>query len=106
MPRRGDIVLVAFPFTDLSGEKRRPALIIASSRDHCVTLFITSRTLGEKKWNVPISATKESGLAIPSILRCDKIASFDAQIVQGAIGKAPQDTMRRIDAKLRTLLRL
>lgn len=106
MPRRGDIVLVAFPFTDLSGDKRRPALIIASSSDHCVTLFITSRIQGEKKWTVPISATRGSGLSVSSIIRCDKIASFDVRIIQGAIGKASRDTMRRIDAKLRLLLRL
>lgn len=27
--RRGDIVLIQFPFTDLSGTKRRPAAILA-----------------------------------------------------------------------------
>ena len=106
MPKRGDIALVNFPFTDLSGEKRRPALIIAISAHQFVTLFITSQVEGERKWSVPIRATRESGLLVPSMIVCDKVASFDSLIVKGAIGKAPQDTMRKIDSKLRTLLRL
>ncbi len=28
--QRGDIVIVAFPFTDLRGNKRRPAIVIGS----------------------------------------------------------------------------
>jgi hypothetical protein len=30
--RRGDIVLVSFPFTDLSSSKRRPARVVSQGR--------------------------------------------------------------------------
>jgi mRNA interferase MazF len=106
MPKRGDIVLVTFPFTDLTGEKQRPALVIARSADHCVTLFITSRTRGDKRWLVRVDATKSNGLLVPSVIRCDKIASFDMRIIHGRIGRASDAAMREISSKLRRLLSL
>jgi len=104
--KKGDIALVSFPFTDLSGEKRRPAFVVGMSADHCIALFVTSRTHGERKWHVPISASKRSGLTLPSIIRCDKIASFDVRIVQGELGKAPRHVVKQVDSKLRRLLKL
>ena len=41
----GSIVLARFPFTDLSGDKRRPALVISRDNDRrtdIVVCFITS----------------------------------------------------------------
>ncbi len=46
---RGDVVLVSFVFTDESGERRRPAVIVSSdayhqSRQEAIIAAITSRT--------------------------------------------------------------
>ena len=106
MPKRGEIALVKFPYTDFSGEKIRPALVIAHSVDHAVTLFITSRATGRREWNIKIEASNSSGLAVDSMIRCDKIASFDLRIVQGTIGTASPSVMRAVDDKLRRLLKL
>jgi mRNA interferase MazF len=49
--RQGDIVLVAFPFTDLSSSKRRPALVVSPDRfnkraEDLVLVAITSQVRG------------------------------------------------------------
>ncbi len=36
----GDIALVPFPFTDLSGAKQRPALVVATLQDDCIIAAI------------------------------------------------------------------
>jgi len=41
---KGDVVVVKFPFTDLSGSKKRPALVVAGlSGDDSILCMITSQ---------------------------------------------------------------
>ena len=40
---KGDIVLIPFPFTDLSGNKNRPAIILVDSEDDVTACFLTHK---------------------------------------------------------------
>ncbi|OGG73065.1 hypothetical protein A3A38_01810 [Candidatus Kaiserbacteria bacterium RIFCSPLOWO2_01_FULL_53_17] len=104
--KKGDIVLVMFPFTDMSGEKRRPALVVGNSEEHVVVAFISTRATGSKRWHISISPSEQSGIVSPSTIRSDKILSIDISIVSGAIGTAPVSVMKKVNALLRKLLAL
>ena len=41
---KGDIILITFPFTDLSGSKLRPALVLADRSFDVTVCFITTQT--------------------------------------------------------------
>ncbi len=41
---KGDVVLVPFPFTNLKGAKKRPAIILYTGLEDVIVVFITSRT--------------------------------------------------------------
>ena len=89
----GSIVLARFPFTDLSGEKRRPALVISRDNDRrtdLVACFITSVPRSGPEM-APLSATAETGLKVPSLVRFDKLATLDRSVIAGKIGAAPAD---------------
>ena len=89
--RKWDIVLVPFPFTDLTAVKRRPALIISpnsysSSGPDVVIVFITSRMdLPSRPGDHRIRFWKESGLPKPSMMRM-RFATIDQTIIIKKLG--------------------
>ena len=91
MVRFGSIVLTRFPFTDLSGDKRRPALVVSRNNDRrpdLVVAFITSvpRTGPDM---APLNPDPGTGLKVPSVVRFDKLATLDRSVIAGTLGTAP-----------------
>ncbi len=87
----GAIVLARFPFTDLSGEKRRPALVVSRDNDRradVVVCFITSVPRSGPD-AAPIAASPGTGLKVPSVVRFDKLATLDKSVLTGKLGDAP-----------------
>jgi mRNA interferase MazF len=87
----GTIVLTRFPFTDLSGDKRRPALVVSRDNNRRLDLivcFITSvpRTGPDM---AQVAATPGTGLKGPSVVRFDKVATLDRSVIAGKLGVAP-----------------
>ena len=60
--KKGDIVLVRFPFTDMSSEKLRPALVLAPENQEkdVVLAFITTQLNKKSKYDVFISYHENS----------------------------------------------
>jgi mRNA interferase MazF len=88
----GSIVLTRFPFTDLTGDKLRPALVI--SRDNAqhsdlVLAFITSKPhAAQMRDATAIQPSAANGLKAPSWVRFDKVASLEIRVIAGKIGAA------------------
>lgn len=97
MTEFGSIVLVPFPFTDLTATKVRPALVVSkkerSSRD-VIVCFITSRTGQKIPHAIALQPTAKSGLKVPSLVRFDKIATLDRGIILGELGRVDSATLR------------
>ena len=89
----GSIVLARFPFTDLSGEKRRPALVVSRDnvrREDLVVCFITSVPRSGPDI-APLDAFPGTGLKVLSAVRFDKLATLDRSVIAGKLGEAPAD---------------
>ena len=87
----GSIVLARFPFTDLSGNKRRPAVVVSRDngrRSDLVVCFITSVSRGGPDM-APIAPTRGTGLKAASVVRFDKPATLDLKVITGKLGEAP-----------------
>jgi mRNA interferase MazF len=89
---KGKIVLVHFPFTDLTATKLRPALVIHESDEDVVVAFISSRVSAHvSKYGLLVTerhpAFPETGLKVPSVIRFDKVATLSKDLIDGEIGE-------------------
>jgi len=100
MYKQKDIVLVPFPFTDLSGEKVRPALVIGSGISDDVTLSfvssIISKNLLKNEVFIKIKEKDKTGLKTNSLIKVLKIATLENKIILGKIGELDEDNFRLV----------
>ena len=83
----GDIVIVDFPFTDLSGSKRRPALVLAHDLEDDVVLARITSKPRETETDARIADWKISKLLFPSTVCLAKLATLSLKLVEGKISE-------------------
>jgi mRNA interferase MazF len=105
MPK-GDIVLITFPFTDLSGSKLRPAVIIADTTLDLTVCFITTQLQWQEITDVKVISTSFNGLRKQSLIRTSKIATLDKALAKGLLGRLTTNEITELDNKLKVLLQL
>ena len=106
--RKGEIALIPFPFTDLTGQKVRPALILYAGRgEDCIVAFISSRPrVRVHGHDVAVAASKKNGLKFDSVIRLEKVATLQRKIVVGRLGILEADILKTVDTKLKYLFRI
>ena len=104
--RKGVIVLVPFPFTDLSGQKVRPALVLyAGKGEDCIVAFITTHPKGKKlSYAIPLNPSPGNGLKVSSVVRVDKLATLQKKVVLGEIGEIEPEILGEVDLSLKKML--
>ncbi len=112
--KRGTIVLVKFPFTDLSADKRRPALIVSreeNQKEDFIVAFITSVSTDELSdtdflFDIKHKDFKKSGLTRTSLIKCDKLATLNWTIFTGELGYLSSETLKDVNNRLKIALEL
>ena len=74
---KGDIVLMPFPFTDLSGIKNRPALILVDTESDLTVSFITTQLKWQEELDIKVEPTPDNGLKRTSLVRLSKLTTID-----------------------------
>ena len=99
--KQGEIVIVPFPFSDLSGIRQRPVLILSNLQynkdsDDIVTCGITSN-LKNDKYSILIDNTSlvEGILPIKSRIKIDKLFTLEKNIVKKRIGRINKEIFQK-----------
>lgn len=103
---KGDIVLVSFPFTNLTESKFRPAVILCETSFDITACFITTKFEKKEATDILLIANQVNGLKIDSLLRTSKIATIDKHLAKGILGTLSQEQIEELNFQLRKLLNL
>ena len=110
-----DVVLLSFPFTDLTATKVRPAVVVSpdtynqSSQD-VVVILITRNTSRRGEYDLLLEESHseflQTGLRYNSAIRIDKIFTLNKRLVVRALGRFGRQLEREVEKQLRIFLQL
>ncbi len=104
--KKGDVVLIKFPFTDLSGSKLRPALVLVESGNDIVVAFITSVLTERFDGDIPLVKSDQNGLKKDSTLRLMKLATLSRDLIAGKIGSLSEEELSVVNRVLREVFQI
>jgi mRNA interferase MazF len=112
--RRGDIVVVSFPFSSGAGAKSRPALVVQCDANNgrlknviVAAITTTTHRSGEPTQLLIEVATPEgqqSGLLHDSVVTCENLATIEQRLIRRKLGSLSPDAMAEIDDCLKASL--
>ena len=97
-PAAGSVVLVSFPFSDLTRSKRRPALVLASvGRDDFLLCQITSNPYSDPR-AIELSGQDfaEGSLHRTSYVRPGKLFTAHQSLISETVGKLAQTSQEKV----------
>ncbi|MEQ9550594.1 MAG: type II toxin-antitoxin system PemK/MazF family toxin [Coleofasciculus sp. G3-WIS-01] len=103
---KGDVVVVPFPFSDLTQAKRRPSLVVAVlSGDDLILCQITSRAVTDEYAVVIESDDFSSGeLRQSSNVRPNRLFTADKQIILYKAGQLKLEKMNEVITRIVEIL--
>ena len=104
---KGDVVVIPFPFSDLSQSKRRPALVIAPLEGNDVILCqITSKTIKDT-YAISIDDTDfaSGGLRQSGNIRPNRLFTADSHIILYKVGSIKQEKFSQVIEKVVQIIR-
>ena len=110
---RGDIVEVDWPYSDLTGSKRRPAVVVQADflngiLDDTILVQITSTRHGTPGTEVLLDPAVEtaSGLSRVCLACCTNVLTRDQVLVLKTVGYLSRAAMQQISDCLKKVLEL
>jgi mRNA-degrading endonuclease toxin of MazEF toxin-antitoxin module len=111
--RRGDVVEIDWQFSDLTGSKQRPAVVVQADflnglTDDTILVKVTSSRFGIPGTEVEIDPAVEtaSGLSKVCYASCKDILTRDQTLIRRTVGFLTDAAMQQIETCLKTVLEL
>ncbi|MBU0627592.1 MAG: type II toxin-antitoxin system PemK/MazF family toxin [Nanoarchaeota archaeon] len=104
---KGDIVVLPFPFSDLSNSKRRPALVSASLDSEEVILCQITSEAKVDDYSIILANDdfKQGSLNLTSMIRPNKLFTADMSIIIYKIGSLKELKIKEVEKTIIEIFR-
>ena len=110
MIEQKDLLLVPFPFSDQSGRKVRPVIVISNNifnkySDDVIVIGVTSNILKDNyTLNLTNNNLEEGKLFTNCIIKVENLLKLDKELIIKKIGRINKETLKNIIDKLFTII--
>ena len=104
--KKGDIVLLPFPFTNLEGNKLRPALILISLERDITVSFISTKLHLKENTDLILLPNDKNGLKKESVIKLSKIATISKDLIIGQLGELTKREIELVNKNLMALFQI
>ena len=96
--KRGDIILIKFPFTTLLKSKKRPVLVIKGENEYhdFVCFQITSKNTQSKLYIVDMADIIDGNLKLQSYVKYDKCFTLNSELVDKKLASVNATLMEKL----------
>ena len=99
---KGDVVVLPFPFSDMTGAKKRPALVVAQLSGDDVILCMITKTSRPDGYSIPLVRIDFDSGTLPqdSNIRPNRLFTADSNIVNYRAGRLSSEKVHEVTAKI------
>ena len=99
---KGDVVVIPFPFSDLSASKKRPALVVTQLAGDDVILCMITTPARADTYSIPITRSDfvAGGIEHDSHVRPNRLFTADTKIVTRSAGRLSALKINQVVAKI------
>ena len=107
---QGDLLLVPFPFSDQSGKKVRPVIVISCNEfnkfsEDVIVIGVTSN-ISKDKYTINLTNNNldEGSLSTSCCIKVENVLKLDKELIIKKIGRINNETLRKMVTKLNEII--
>lgn len=103
--QRGDLLLATLVFSNQTGAKRRPVLVLHDYGDNDLLVIPITSQGARSDYDVPLSDWRGAGLRLPSVARTNKPATLEKGVVDQHLGRITDFDWTAVEATLQKVFK-
>lgn len=106
--KTGDIVIASFPYTDFSGFKARPAVVVTSTADQfddfLLAMISSTVPVQLSSFQMKIEPDNCNNLRTASVVKVNRLATIEKSMIVTAIGELNADHLAKFKCLFKSLV--